>query len=573
MLAFNDSYHDSSFCIYGPRDIVHIEVERFTRIKFDTSNPILVFCELFPDNCERFCEIAVSEGDLVAPVLRRLTECKNLVAKSDNPAKFLGLTSADPISEKYTPDVLSSVKGSAANAFLRHLTRNDVNIHFIGHHECHATNAFYSSPYPSALTISLDGGGFDYVLEKNGSLSTRNIYGGVYECFGSTCQPIYHLLDISFGQAWERTTRKVLELSWGEEGTVMAMAGFGDPVRFAEVFATPFFWLPNERMIGASLAEDLTAYLCNVRKLVCNDQDRFDIAAALQYSTEYRLKQFLRRFVANGVQNVCLTGGLFLNCQITGKIREWFPSIKSVFVPPAPYDGGISIGAAQKVYHDKMNGGRKPGDSIAPFAMGKRYSRMEILSACRSARVKVREADALEVVDLLQKGKVIALFCGAAESGRRALGNRSIIADPRTAEMKERINVQVKHREWFRPFAPMVLAECAQDWFVCDGDFASPYMSFAVPVRPEVRERIPAVVHVDGTARVQTVHRELSPEIHSFISAWNKVTGVPVLLNTSFNDQEPIVESPDHALNTFKRVDIDCLYFVDHGIMALSTVS
>lgn len=569
VLSFNDSYHDASFCIYSPWSVTHVEVERFTRIKFDATNPVLAFCELFPEKCETFSEIAVVEGDLVAPVLRRLIENKELIAQSDNPAQVLGLTSANPISRKYTPDVLSSVKDGIANTFLRHLARSDVNIHFCGHHECHAANAYFSSPYSSALTISLDGGGLDYVPEKDGSISRRYIYGGVYECFGNTCRRIFYLSDFSFGQAWERTTTKLLDLSWGEEGTVMAMAGFGESQRFAKVFAEPHLWLPNEQMIGADLAEELREYLRNVRRLVRNDQDRFDIAAALQSSTERRLEQFLRRFIVGDVRNICLTGGLFLNCQVTGKIREWFPDIKAVFIPPAPYDGGLSIGAAQLIYHGKLEGARELGDGIAPFAMGRRYSRMEILSACRSARVKVRQSSPSEIVDFLQKSKIIGVFCGAAESGRRALGNRSIIADPRAAEMKDRINLHVKHRQWFRPFAPMVLAEYANRWFECAEDFSSPYMSFAVRVRPEVRGKIPAVVHVDGTARVQTVHRDLSPGMYNLLSAWHEATGVPVLLNTSFNDHEPIVESPDQAVNTFRRVQIDGLYFADYEIIAL----
>jgi carbamoyltransferase len=134
--------------------------------------------------------------------------------------------------------------------------------------------------------------------------------------------------------------------------------------------------------------------------------------------------------------------------------------------------------------------------------------------------------------------------------------------------MKDRINSQVKHRQWFRPFAPMVLAERVHDWFECDRDFTSPYMSFAVRVRPELRAKIPAVVHVDGTARVQTVHRDLSPEIYELLSVWDTATGIPILLNTSFNDQGPIVENSHAALNTFRRIQIDCLYFVDFGILS-----
>jgi carbamoyltransferase len=466
---------------------------------------------------------------------------------------------------------LSLVEESIVNRFLNHVIRSDVSVHFCGHHECHATNAFLSSPYSSALTVSLDGGGLDHVPGQDGSVIKRYIYGAVYRCFGSMCVPIYYLLDFSFGQAWERTTRDILNLSWGEEGTTMAMAGLGDPNRFAKVFDAPFLWLPNFQFIAHTSAEELKNHLQKSRNLIRSDQDRFDMAAALQFSTEQRLRTFLEQFFRQGVENICLTGGFFLNCQVTGKIQEWFPQVKAVFIPPAPYDGAISMGAAQVVYQRNWQGKRRHSKGIAPFAMGRRYSRMEILSACRSAQVQVQGISVSQIVELLQIGKIIGIFCGPAEIGRRALGNRSIIADPRRAAIKDRINVHIKHRQFFRPLAPMVLAEHVQQWFECDKNFTSPYMSFAVRVRPEHRERIPAVVHVDGTARVQTVHRDLSPETHELLSAWNAATGVPILLNTSFNDHEPIVENPHDALNTFKRVSLDGLYFVDYGMMALAS--
>ena len=148
------------------------------------------------------------------------------------------------------------------------------------------------------------------------------------------------------------------------------------------------------------------------------------------------------------------------------------------------------------------------------------------------------------------------------------MGNRSITADPRRPEMKDRLNRQIKHRQWFRPFAPMVLAEHTAEWFKCDPAFASPYMSFAIPIRPRMRKYVPAVVHADDSARLQTVHRELTPELHGLLAAWYEATGVPILLNTSFNEREPIVETPSDALNTMRRAGIDGIYFVDAGILA-----
>jgi len=157
------------------------------------------------------------------------------------------------------------------------------------------------------------------------------------------------------------------------------------------------------------------------------------------------------------------------------------------------------------------------------------------------------------------------VFGGGSESGRRALGNRSILADPRHSNIKDKINTKVKHREWFRPFAPSILREEMKNWFKKDTN--SPYMSFAIAIKENKTELIPAVAHFDGTARVQTVKEEDNKWYYNFIKKWNTKTGVPILLNTSFNDREPIVETPEHAVNCFMGTDIDYLYFRDYNIL------
>ena len=170
------------------------------------------------------------------------------------------------------------------------------------------------------------------------------------------------------------------------------------------------------------------------------------------------------------------------------------------------------------------------------------------------------------VVDLLMKdNNVISVFGGGSESGRRALGNRSILADPRSPEMKDIINEKVKHRQWFRPFAPSILREEVKNWFKKDLD--SPYMSIVLEFKEEVRHKVPAVVHLDGTGRLQTVTESDNKWYYNFINNFKKKTGVPILLNTSFNDREPIGESPSHALKCFMGTNIDFLYFYEHGIL------
>ena len=169
------------------------------------------------------------------------------------------------------------------------------------------------------------------------------------------------------------------------------------------------------------------------------------------------------------------------------------------------------------------------------------------------------------VVDLLMKdNNVISVFGGGSESGRRALGNRSILADPRSPEMKEMINEKVKHRQWYRPFAPSILREEVKNWFTKDLD--SPYMSFCLEVKEEQAKKIPAVIHFDNTARLQSVSKNDNKWYHGFISKWFKKSGVPILLNTSFNDREPIVETPVHAINCYMGTNIDYLYFYEQGL-------
>ena len=200
--------------------------------------------------------------------------------------------------------------------------------------------------------------------------------------------------------------------------------------------------------------------------------------------------------------------------------------------------------------------------------MGKSYDEDDIKIALKVREGEVVFGDASDefVIDLLtEDDNVISVYGGGSESGRRALGNRSILADPRSLKMKDIINDKVKHRQWFRPFAPSILREEVSNWFVHDVD--SPYMSIALKFKDGMAEKVPAVTHNDGTARLQSVDEEDNKWYHNFIKKFDERTGVPIVLNTSFNDREPIVETPEHALNCFLRTNIDYLYFRDYGLL------
>ena len=264
---------------------------------------------------------------------------------------------------------------------------------------------------------------------------------------------------------------------------------------------------------------------------------------------------------------LCLSGGVVLNSVMVGKIYEWFPHIQGIYIPPVPYDAGLSIGAAQYVWHHILDKPRIVWDKNKTPYLGRCYTKNEIVDALieRKDELKYRYSDDDEIVSLLISGdNVISIFNKQSESGRRALGNRSIIADPRSNNMKDVLNKKVKYRQWFRPFAPSILKENVSDWFV--RDVSSPYMTKVIKFKPNVVDKVPAVAHYDSTARLQTVTKKDNPWYYGLIEKFFKKTGVPIILNTSFNDREPIVETPKHAVNCFLKTNIDYLYFPEYKI-------
>jgi carbamoyltransferase len=260
---------------------------------------------------------------------------------------------------------------------------------------------------------------------------------------------------------------------------------------------------------------------------------------------------------------VCLAGGVAFNCVANGKIFDATP-FEQVYVHPAAGDAGLAVGAAFYVWHQIL---RKPRSFVLDHPYwGPAYSAEEVQSAIRSSPVsrggqtiaELPEEELLRrTAGIIANGKILGWYQGRAEWGPRALGNRSIVADPRRAEMKEILNRRIKHREIFRPFAPSILADKTGEWF--EKSYPSPFMNLAYSVRPEKRDKIPAPTHVDGTGRLQTVTREANPRYYALIQEFERQTGVPVVLNTSFNDNEPIVCRPEEALDCYLRTQMDAL--------------
>jgi carbamoyltransferase len=260
----------------------------------------------------------------------------------------------------------------------------------------------------------------------------------------------------------------------------------------------------------------------------------------------------------DGCDRLCLAGGVALNSVANGLVLEHTP-FREVFVQPAASDDGTALGAAYWALHQVL--GRPRSFEMKHVYTGPRFSDGEIAAALHEAGVEAQRLPETELTDraaqAVADAKVVGWFQGAMELGPRALGNRSIVAHPGHPEMKDILNSRIKHREWFRPFAPSILAERLGDYF--ESDHPSPFMLMVYKTRPEVRERLQAVNHVDNTGRVQTVTREANPQYYALIEAFERLTGTPVVLNTSFNENEPIVCTPAEAIDCFRRTRMDVL--------------
>ena len=463
-------------------------------------------------------------------------------------------------------------------------------ISFYSHHLCHASHSFYSSNFKESLIVTIDSAG----MEDDGrAVSTCAYYGND--------KKIEKIFDIesnhfSIGNLWGRCTRFIFKMSTGfprghQAGSIMAMAALGDSSRFYEDFfkmATSDFQHVKHTPAGyvrgkyVKPEDDVTHnYLEKYRKLgedpFNGQQNLFDMAAALQKVTEVTMTQFISETLdmiklkkGIDVSNVCLAGGVSLNSVFTGKIvKNLKGRVKNVFIPAVPYDAGLSIGACQFHWLHVLEKERNYDKSffVTPY-LGEEYTETDIRDAIKSniKDIFIKEnVDIDECADLLVNNKIISLFQGRSESGRRALGNRSIIANPIDENMKSMINKKVKHRQWYRPFAPTVLEEHGKEWF-CNY-FESPYMGFVFKIKEDKLGKAPAIEHFDGSARIQSVSKHQNENYYNLIKSFHSKTGIPIVLNTSFNDREPIVETPSHAISCFLGTDIDYLYFLEYQIL------
>ncbi|HYK90616.1 MAG TPA: carbamoyltransferase C-terminal domain-containing protein [Acidobacteriota bacterium] len=443
----------------------------------------------------------------------------------------------------------------------RDLGRSDFRFHYVEHHVSHAASSFFCSPFDESAILSFDGAGEEAtVLFAHGQGSGIKILRRIR-------------LPHSLGQFYSAVTNFLgFDMFAGDEYKVMGMAGWGEPTTSAflerEVlvrdapgsFRLDIAFLDHHLAKHRRYSERAIRLWGEARRPDEEvTQRQYDVAASVQKAFEDTLFHLLDwLFHQTNSPNLCIAGGCALNSLANGKITSRTP-FEHLYVQPAAHDAGGALGSALFVYHGRLGGPRK---SVMRHAYwGPSFDESCCRKAAERARLNpqwLRDQDLFaRAAGLIAEGKIIAWFRGRMEWGPRALGNRSFLADPRRSDMKEVINRKIKLREPFRPFAPSILAEASERYF--GRTLEAPFMITVFPLLASRREEIPAVVHVDGTARPQLVEREVNPGYWSLIRAFAERTGVPVLLNTSFNVQEPIVCTPEDAVRTFLATEVDYL--------------
>lgn len=435
----------------------------------------------------------------------------------------------------------------------------------VDHHLAHAYSAYCLSGMDTATVLVADGAGNGGDTETWWAATPQGItrVGG-----NNRSRPRVG----GIGAAYEAITNY---LGWHEQeaGKTMALAAYGNP----DALPGPLFDLDGTQVTGrlqsthaagAAALAAATGWDFGPSGSRGGDQRGTDAAAWLQAETTRVLCGLAAACTAaTGLRNLCVAGGVALNCVSADAVRRQ-PGIGRYFAPPPASDRGQALGCALRAWH-LLTGGM-PRRPLAADSLGRPYDDADIELALRrdprSGLVERRRVPytwrkdsdiAAAAAQMIAAGKLVGWFQGGSELGPRALGQRSILADPRTPAAAQVLNDRIKHREPFRPFAPAILASRAGDWF--DLDVPSSFMLLAPPVRPAKADTIAGVVHIDGTARVQTVDPEASPLLAAVIEEFGRITGVPAVLNTSFNDREPIVETPAHAVATFQDCDLDAL--------------
>lgn len=566
-LGINAAFHDSAAALVRDgRVVAATEEERFTGIKHGKRPVPFSAWELpfhaidyclkeagvhladvdhvaYSFNPSAFLDVGAQDGPLTLPL-----------RPSDSPTKNSWESPWDPLFLCYTANAQRQLLDGSPHhlqARFRHGQRAPkFEWHYVDHHDAHAASAFFASPFQKAAILTLDG---------RGERCTTGYYFGEGLCMNKIGEV---QMPHSFGLLYEDVTTYLGFLHSSDEYKVMALASFGRPA-FIEYFDKLITIHPDGTYTIAEPRLEETFGPPRPRGGPV-EQKHLDIASSLQKALEQKVLQ-LTRWLHDRVpvDDLCIAGGVGLNCVLNARLRDQGP-FKRIWVQPAAGDSGTALGAALWVdiqaRHREPDLAKRSHEYRMDHAyLGPSYSDEEIYDFLCYAKQDFVELDCLEedVAALLAQDKVVGWFQGRMEFGPRALGARSIIASPLNASMQARLN-EIKDREDFRPVAPVVLEEEANSWFVNAG--ISPFMLFVHDVQPSKADLIPAVRHVDGTARIQTIRRDQNPRYYGVIKEFQKRTGVPVLVNTSFNTRgKPIVCTPRDAVECFHSSPLDAL--------------
>jgi carbamoyltransferase len=523
--------HDPAVCILRDGEVLlNLEKERVSRIRHDIG-----MNSEFIEKCLDWAGISTDEIDVLATMLGDHTEVEGPCEALFQGDLDLGYRFDRKFGTRRIPEI---------------------RIH---HHLAHAASAFFTSPFQDAVLMTWDGGGDDantsIGLARDGRIAR-----------------------------WKPTTNANIA-SWFR---FVGLKNFGMPVtsrsdlgsQAGKVMALAAYGSPDEKIINRLRSEislfPFTGAFNAGENLSDIQSDRAqNLAAALQtVAEEYLELLFERAYLwGDGVENLCFAGGVALNCVANTKAFNHC-GFSNLYVPPCSNDGGLALGQALFVHHQTYRMPRTPkhfNSYNGPIHDDDAVNRAIANADLSKKKVLVRPVDQDRLVELLIAGEVVAMYRGASETGPRALGHRSIISRPDFEATRDFLNHEVKQREWYRPFAPIVLADHCDTLF--EPEFPqSPYMATTAVIRPEWRQRLGAVCHVDGTTRPQVLQPNHEPWLFELISKFHRATGIPAIVNTSFNRREPIVETPDEAINTFLEMPLKFLCINDLILEKTATV-
>lgn len=549
--------HDSGACLTnGEKIIAAINEERLSRIKMHNGFPFLAVEEVISIAGVKFEDIdtVVVEGKYIMPTedvgfeLETADWKKNLIVKLGLDRFFLGSEfGLQLVRAGLKVDTLKTAT-TIRNYFSKKGYKG--NVIFEDHHYCHAASAYYSQPNDDGLSITLDANGEGYCSR-------------VYRCQNNKMEllhsiPCYHSPAYYYAYVTQILGFKPLR----HEGKITGLAAYGNPSATAAIFAKYIYF--DESFLSFTNKGGYHLKAMESLKMDLKGYSKEDIAAGIQFHTEKIICQYItaiiRKFIGNKLTNIFLSGGLFANVKINQRILE-LENVKSLFVFPNMGDGGINAGAAIGLAFEKNP--ELPKLKLDNVYLGRNFTDEDIVKEITKQNLISERSEniAADIAKCVVEGKVVARFNGAMEYGPRALGNRSIVYSAADSSVNTWLNNRLNRTE-FMPFAPYVRDVDYKEYFLISEKDILPFnfMTITCDVTPKCKAEAPAITHVDGTARPQIISREMNPTYYDILTEYKNLTGVGVLVNTSFNmHEEPIINTPEEAINTFKRGGLDVL--------------